>query len=1037
MGGGEDDEISMAEVPMQTAEKERVDGFCPGRVEKTTEGGAKEGGGPEVSLAIHGEKSNKQDESRIETNDSSLANDKDGSQQVCSGSDYDGGKSDDVESTGGGGYPKTNEPIQDASAAQIAQENNDVASFVAKFEENTHRIKEMKDIVHSANVCAGSGRGTSSERKLASGDLKKNSWGAGTDHSSTREESCPHPISFSQDVSMQELATNESDISPHTFRSKTLTQVSFIAPQEQTGSRAEDACTTGYGEFRDQIEERSSMLSGPAIQENTTSCEAARSILAVPDVNEQIDTRNKTPSTSPATELHEQIPRHSGARSFKSGPVAQEQDTPNTGTSNTTSDSRAEEHMIPCEEDSSMKSAPVAHEQDTPSAGTSNTTSDSRAAEHMIPCEEDSSMKSVPVAQEQDTPSAGTSNTTSDSRAEEHMIPSEEASSMKSASVAQEQDTPSAGTSNTTSDSRAAEHMIPCEEDSSMKSAPVAQKQDTLSTGTSKTTTASGPEEHMIPSEEASSIKSTLVAQDQDTAGAGTSITISASGAEESPKPFPIPLDDEGKEVLATDLLHLPKSGVSHSASLAFSEGPALQHERKDPTESAPCSHDFNVLEDMSASSGITKPATSCEPSNVLPQTEESLLPSVSGKIKELPTCSEALSVLPESNKLETSGSRLDGTQSWRLREEGFAGIHVRDFEQLLIKKELLIGELQEELKRQKCVDQVNSHLKHAKEEHLRKRIEDWRTACMSLKETLKDKDEKINELHQHNSALWKRIQQLQLDNNELKNQLSRSELQRADELLTPGSYLDDTKAATPALFVNALNAVKDASINFCKLLRPYVQNSRFDALQERTGAVSRSGHSKFQHQAFVCSILFESFEYESFHSSHASMSKPVWTPQSCFQQYQVHDIKKFPDMVERVIQMDSQIDKSLRKFCFERFFKFVHEAEIKDHFSDSEGKFYYVGQNPQDLKFFTSFCKLAVSVWLLHRLAFSFRQPARKFIVDRGISLDLARMCSVVPLDDPSSEEEVQGLKVGFYVLPGFDIGNSTIPCEVYVRLK
>jgi hypothetical protein len=71
---------------------------------------------------------------------------------------------------------------------------------------------------------------------------------------------------------------------------------------------------------------------------------------------------------------------------------------------------------------------------------------------------------------------------------------------------------------------------------------------------------------------------------------------------------------------------------------------------------------------------------------------------------------------------------------------------------------------------------------------------------------------------------------------------------------------------------------------------------------------------------------------------------------------------------------------------------------------------------------FYEGFCKLAVSVLLVHRLAFAFKTPATTFVVAKGLPFDHHKMQSAEPMDDNS--------RVGLVVLPGLQVNQSIIPC-------
>ena len=324
----------------------------------------------------------------------------------------------------------------------------------------------------------------------------------------------------------------------------------------------------------------------------------------------------------------------------------------------------------------------------------------------------------------------------------------------------------------------------------------------------------------------------------------------------------------------------------------------------------------------------------------------------------------------------------------------------------------------------------------------------DWSHRC---KVAWFDNDKLERELYSHKTQLWKKeqeIQELKLklkqsqENTELlSNQISKYEQQHAQEIHRSGSYLDDSKAATPALLVSALNGVKDASNNFAKVFKAQVDSSPSTLqadikqhLSENVGQVSRIGHIKFQYQAFVCQHLFEGFDHRNFGLFESTPGLPVTTVEHCFRQYQMHDFKK-SDTVERLFQRDPEIDNFLHEYCFRKF-SLIFNRQLEERLfdgklehNDSIDKY----EHPCYSRFYRSYCKLAVSIWLVHRLAFSFNQPAKLFRPLLGTPFNTSNMQSVVPLDSASDEEEVQ-LRVGFCVIPGMKVGESIVPSEVYV---
>jgi len=129
----------------------------------------------------------------------------------------------------------------------------------------------------------------------------------------------------------------------------------------------------------------------------------------------------------------------------------------------------------------------------------------------------------------------------------------------------------------------------------------------------------------------------------------------------------------------------------------------------------------------------------------------------------------------------------------------------------------------------------------------------------------------------------------------------------------------------------------------------------------------------------------------------------------------------------------DAKHDLFLKKFCFLKFqaiFDKHTENQLFGHLEHSNC--ILQREKHPNTPFYTSFCKFAVSVWLVHRLAFAFKTPATTFLVEEGLPFDCLKMESAGPADDITPDS-----RVGFVVLPGFQVSQSTIPCEVYLVEK
>lgn len=263
------------------------------------------------------------------------------------------------------------------------------------------------------------------------------------------------------------------------------------------------------------------------------------------------------------------------------------------------------------------------------------------------------------------------------------------------------------------------------------------------------------------------------------------------------------------------------------------------------------------------------------------------------------------------------------------------------------------------------------------------------------------------------------------------------------------GCYKDDDTAPSPKILLYATSAVKEATNSFAKtfiqkmIQIPDLNNRKTleDRIRKESGDVllSSENHSKFLVQAFICRRLYEGFENESFNIESCmswDVDRQQYT-QACFNQFQLY--RRSMNTVSILINNEPH-DNFLRQFCFQKFQAIVDEHTELLLFGNTQhsAKINRHKRHPCT-EFYQSFCKLAVAVWLVHRLAFSFDCPARIFRARKGQAFQASFMTSVVPWnmedEEASSSSSSTSSVVGVMVLPGFRISKSIIETQVYLE--
>ncbi|KAH9565431.1 hypothetical protein CY35_04G078400 [Sphagnum magellanicum] len=309
----------------------------------------------------------------------------------------------------------------------------------------------------------------------------------------------------------------------------------------------------------------------------------------------------------------------------------------------------------------------------------------------------------------------------------------------------------------------------------------------------------------------------------------------------------------------------------------------------------------------------------------------------------------------------------------------------------------------------------------------------------------LKAKEEEIKNIRAREKEMKVQLNELQKEKEKPLDQILHLEDQHAAKSLQSGSYLDDSKAATPILLVTAMKIVREVGKKFTKEFTDQLKKCREKVrlaledhiLKQVAVVISRPTHKKYQYQAYMNHKLFIGFDNPTFFMSLDNIDEPPhefsaaqkseWYRQDNFQKFQKYDLRKFS--VKTLVE-NAEHDSFLQEFCFMKFQETFDELAESQLFGHLEHRDCILGEKKHpNTPFYESFCRLAVSVWLVHRLAFAFKTPATTFVVEKGLPFDHHKMQSVGPPDDITPNS-----KVGLVVLPGFQVSQSIIACEVYL---
>ncbi|ERN02632.1 IRK-interacting protein [Amborella trichopoda] len=186
----------------------------------------------------------------------------------------------------------------------------------------------------------------------------------------------------------------------------------------------------------------------------------------------------------------------------------------------------------------------------------------------------------------------------------------------------------------------------------------------------------------------------------------------------------------------------------------------------------------------------------------------------------------------------------------------------------------------------------------------------------------------------------------------------------------------------------------------------------------------AKRGHNRYAFLSYVCLGMFSGFDKEDFCCS--TMKKTKQKIDS--------DVDEELELyfAELMSLNGGEVDEGLRalscdvgfvRYCREKYLKLIHPRMEEEQVEGSMPALHM------------AFLKMARSVWLLHKLAFSFEPRVRIFQVRKGLDFSMVYMEDVARRGVFPTQQQRRGrAKVAFTVVPGFRIGKTIIQCQVYL---
>lgn len=318
------------------------------------------------------------------------------------------------------------------------------------------------------------------------------------------------------------------------------------------------------------------------------------------------------------------------------------------------------------------------------------------------------------------------------------------------------------------------------------------------------------------------------------------------------------------------------------------------------------------------------------------------------------------------------------------------------------------------------CVSPQDSRLA-AEIQEQQSLLKTYEVMVKKFQSEIQNKDSEIHQLQQHiEDANQKRVK---LEKNLKLRGLSTKESEGSGD--ENGFFPVDL---TPDLFTQAVEAAYKAIHDFSKPLINMMKAAGWD-LDAAANSIepnvvyAKRAHKKYAFESHICQRMFTWFQQEDFSVKSDNL---IVNKESFFHQFLA--LRE----IDPLDVLGQNPDSNFGKFCQSKYLVVVHPKMEASFFGNLDQRNYVMGGGHPRTPFYQAFLKLAKSIWLLHRLAYSFEPNVKVFQVNRGNEFSEVYMESVIK--NLIIDENDQKPTVGLMVMPGFWIAGSVIQSRVYL---
>ncbi|KAK9148037.1 hypothetical protein Scep_006794 [Stephania cephalantha] len=193
----------------------------------------------------------------------------------------------------------------------------------------------------------------------------------------------------------------------------------------------------------------------------------------------------------------------------------------------------------------------------------------------------------------------------------------------------------------------------------------------------------------------------------------------------------------------------------------------------------------------------------------------------------------------------------------------------------------------------------------------------------------------------------------------------------------------------------------------------------------------AKIGHNRYAFLSYVCLGMFMGFDSEGFGVEMEDGIKCNGVDvrkNNSLRQFFEHCTGDAMDLLSK------DPNGSFARFCETKYQQLIHPTMESSLFKGLDQNDVVLSSWRSSAAFYELFVNMASSIWMLHKLALSFDPKVEIFQVENGVDFSMVYMESIVERGGVSVSSSKTREKVGFTVIPGFNIGRTVIQCQVYL---